>query len=97
MFEGEIIFYNGFNLLVDIVIGLTVWFFTRRSVGDFQYSRGIIETLEAIDSDELRWEIDPVDGHKIWLLPCSDGGVMRIDTMTKTYDQPKLFVVPEAD
>lgn len=26
----EVLFYNGFNLLIDIIIGLSVWFFTYR-------------------------------------------------------------------
>jgi hypothetical protein len=30
MFEGEIIFYNGFNLLVDVIIFVvTAWIFSR--------------------------------------------------------------------
>jgi hypothetical protein len=37
---NEIIFYNGFNLLVDIIIGGTVFYFTARAYWSKGYSEG---------------------------------------------------------
>jgi len=37
---NETIFYNGFNLLVDILIGLGVWFFTYRHAWLVGYGQG---------------------------------------------------------
>ena len=42
----EIIFYNGFNLLVDLIVGFAVWFFTYRSAWWSGYVNGIKETKE---------------------------------------------------
>ena len=93
MLEGEIIFYNGFNLLVDIVIGLVVWVFTRKIIKDHYYSKGIIDTLEAVDDGSITQD---QDGY--WKLPCDSGAVMSIRTTSKQYvDGPRLFAVPEAD
>lgn len=38
--NGEIIFYNGFNLLVDIIIALAVGFFAYRSGKISGYLKG---------------------------------------------------------
>jgi len=60
MFKGEIIFYNGFNLLVDIIVGLIVFAVTRH----FQWANGFRRALELIEDDKLihnpltnEWEI----------------------------------------
>ena len=41
------IFYNGFNLLVDVLIGLTVWFFTYRTACWDGYEAGVIDEITA--------------------------------------------------
>ena len=71
MFEGEIIFYNGFNLFVDIVVGFVVWAFTRKIIEDHYYSEGIIHTLEAIDDGSITQD---QDGY--WNLPCDNGSLL---------------------
>lgn len=91
MFEGEIIFYNGFNLLVDIVVGFTVWFFTSRVVRSTAHSKGIIDTLEGIDAGDI-----VKDSDNAWVLPCEDGRYITIDT-NPVPTRPQLFAVPEAD
>jgi hypothetical protein len=40
------IFYNGFNLLVDIIIGALVFYFTRRASWWQGYQAGIEDTTE---------------------------------------------------
>lgn len=90
MFEGEIIFYNGFNLLVDILVASAVWYFTNKIVSERSYYTGMIETLEAIDEGEI------VKGQDGWVVPCEDGTHIHIDT-NKTPAYPNLFLVPEAD
>lgn len=75
MFEGEIIFYNGFNLLVDIIIGFTVWFFTKRAVTDYQNHLGFVQALEAIDEGSV---FKDHDGD--WVLPCEEGKVLYLST-----------------
>jgi hypothetical protein len=37
-------FYNGFNLLIDTILGFTVWFFTRRVSWWDGYHAGIEDT-----------------------------------------------------
>lgn len=96
MFEGEIIFYNGFNLLVDILVGVTVWFFTRRSADANGYGEGVYDVLSALDAGELQSEMDE-QGNTVWLLPCDNGAVIRIPMPAPTQTSPNLFVVPEAD
>lgn len=90
MFDGEIIFYNGFNLLVDIIVACTVWFFTKRIISKNAYFQGMLETLEAIDEEEI------TKGPDGWVIPCDDGTHIHIDT-NKTPANPGLFLVPEAD
>lgn len=34
-------FYNGFNLLIDVLLGLGVWFFTYRSAWWHGYCSGV--------------------------------------------------------
>jgi len=45
----EIIFYNGFNLLVDIVIGGAVFFFTSRAYWFKGYSEGYEDCADQVD------------------------------------------------
>lgn len=47
MFEGEIIFYNGFNLLVDIIIGFIVFSVAYRWGKSDGYNDGFNEGAEA--------------------------------------------------
>jgi hypothetical protein len=46
---NETIFYNGFNLLVDILIGLGVWFFTYRHAWLVGYGQGAQDEREDMD------------------------------------------------
>ena len=45
----EIIFYNGFNLLVDIVIGGAVFFVTARHYWTKGYSEGYEDCADQVD------------------------------------------------
>ena len=47
--NGEIIFYNGFNLLVDIIIGGIVFFFTARAYWAKGYSEGYADCTDHED------------------------------------------------
>ena len=79
-------FYNGFNLMIDILLGLSVWFFTRKSISEWYYSKGVVETLEGIDDESIHTYTD-LDGDKVWCLPCDDGSIMEIVTgMDKRYN-----------
>ncbi len=64
----EIIFYNGFNLLVDIIVGLLVFYFTRRYYSIESFFQGYDKALEHIDrgvmykqecDGELKWTFNP--------------------------------------
>lgn len=87
MFEGEIIFYNGFNLLVDIIIaGVAGLFFYRMGHGNGYLDgiqRGSDLTLDAIDNGVLTKELCPDTKELLWTF--------------KPEDKPHLFLVPEAD
>ena len=79
-------FYNGFNLMIDILLGLSVWFFTRKSISEWYYSKGVVETLEGIDEEKIISYIDQ-DKEKVWRLPCDDGTSMKIVTgLDKRYN-----------
>jgi len=40
-------FYNGFNLMIDVVLGLAVWFFTYRAAWWDGYEAGVIDEITA--------------------------------------------------
>lgn len=67
-------FYNGFNLLIDILVAWTVWYFVRRHYKDYEYAKGMLEALEAIDSGDLKKEGDT------WVIPCADGTFIDLCT-----------------
>ena len=46
---NEIIFYNGFNLLVDIIIGGAVFFFTSRYYWAKGYGEGYEDSQDQAD------------------------------------------------
>jgi hypothetical protein len=50
----EIIFYNGFNLLVDIIIGGAVFFFTSRAYWFKGYSEGYADSQKGHDYENAR-------------------------------------------
>jgi hypothetical protein len=50
----EIIFYNGFNLLVDIIIGGAVFFFTSRAYWFKGYSEGYEDSQKGYDYENAR-------------------------------------------
>ena len=43
------IYYNGFNLLVDVTVGLTVWFFTYRTAWWDGYKGGVEDSFNQPD------------------------------------------------
>jgi len=43
-------FYNGFNLMIDVVLGLAVWFFTYRTAWWDGYEAGVIDEITAEES-----------------------------------------------
>jgi len=47
------IYYNGFNLLVDILVGISVWFFTFKYAWWAGYHAGIEDNWKGSDYDEL--------------------------------------------
>ena len=72
MFEGEIIFYNGFNLLVDLILcGITAWIVSRISwrngytdgLGD-GYGRATMD----IDDGILIKEYCTVENRETWTI-----------------------------
>lgn len=73
------VFYNGFNLLVDLVIAAAVFAATYYQCKNHFYAKGMIETLEGIDDGSL------FQSEKGWVIPCTDGGYMTIDTGARTY------------
>lgn len=88
MLEGEIIFYNGFNLLVDIIVAIVAGFIFYR-VGDNKgFEEGVDEgvnmTLKAIDEGTLVQQVCQESGELEW-------------TFKKEEEAPRLFVVPEAE
>lgn len=64
-------FYNGFNLLIDILLGSLIWFLTHRHYQD-EYAKGMLETLEGIDDGSILHYYDQ-DGEKVWCIPCETG------------------------
>jgi hypothetical protein len=48
------IFYNGFNLLMDILVGTVVWFVTYRHAWWVGYQSGIAEATDP--KDLMDWE-----------------------------------------
>ena len=42
-------FYNGFNLLIDVLLGLTVWFITYRLAWWDGYEAGVVDEITAQD------------------------------------------------
>lgn len=53
------IYYNGFNMLVDLILGLAVWFFTYRFAWMDGYIAGAEDAFNATEEDrlnELAWE-----------------------------------------
>jgi len=87
MFEGEIIFYNGFNLLVDIIVACIAGFIFYRMGNTNGYIDGIERgsdlTLDAIDNGVLTKQVCPDSGELLWTF--------------KPEERPQLFLVPEAD
>jgi hypothetical protein len=45
-------FYNGFNLLIDLVIGFLVWFFTYRTAWWDGYEAGVADESYALSIDD---------------------------------------------
>ena len=56
----EIIFYNGFNLLVDIIIGGAVFFFASRYYWLKGYSDGYSDCNNHIECNK-NYECDPCE------------------------------------
>jgi hypothetical protein len=85
--EGEIIFYNGFNLLVDLIIAGAVFYFTRRFMYRAGWHDGYSDGLSDVQ-DGLVY-LEERDGTLEW--------VPNIVPTQTTTDRPNLFVVPEAN
>jgi hypothetical protein len=51
-----IMFYNGFNLLIDLLVGMTVFYFTHKHAWWNGYQAGIVDTTD-IDITNQTWEI----------------------------------------
>lgn len=66
-------FYNGFNLLIDMLIAGMVWFFVRYHYKGYEYSKGMFETIQAIESGDIK-----KDGNR-WFIPCDTGGFIEMD------------------
>ena len=49
-------FYNGFNLLIDVIIGLGVWFFTHRTAWWAGYDAGVYDEVIAQEKYESKGE-----------------------------------------
>jgi hypothetical protein len=49
-------FYNGFNMLIDVVIGLSVWFFTYRSAWWTGYHAGVSDEIDLHELYENKGE-----------------------------------------
>lgn len=87
--QGEIIFYNGFNLLVDILVGLTVWFFCYRHWRD-QAAIGYENCMSDIsdgayvevsyESDGFRWQKMMYPGDEDYLLPNTNNQLVEVPT-----------------
>jgi hypothetical protein len=43
-------FYNGFNLMIDVILGLTVWFITYRMAWWDGYEAGVVDEITAQDT-----------------------------------------------
>jgi hypothetical protein len=84
--EGEIIFYNGFNLLVDLIIAGAVFYFTRRFMYRAGWHDGYSDGLSDVQ-DGLVY-LEERDGELEW--------VPNIVPTQTTTDRPNLFVVPES-
>lgn len=87
MLEGEIIFYNGFNLLVDIIVAIIAGFIFYR-IGDSRgFEEGVDEgvnmTLKAVEEGTLVQQV------------CQESG--QLEWTFKKEEAPHLFVVPEAE
>ena len=85
--EGEIIFYNGFNLLVDLIIAGAVFYFTRRFMYRDGWHDGYSDVL--CDVQDGLVYLEERDGVLEW--------VPNIVPTQTTTDRPNLFVVPEAN
>lgn len=64
----EIIFYNGFNLLVDLIVGVVVGMLVYRAAKNHFYFEGINKAMKMIDDGvlfksecegEVKWTFDP--------------------------------------
>ena len=49
-------FYNGFNLLIDVTLGLAVWFFTYRTAWWDGYEAGVVDEITAQESYDNKGE-----------------------------------------
>lgn len=83
--EGEIIFYNGFNLLVDLIIAGAVLYFTRRFMYRAGWHDGYGDGLSDVQ-DGLVY-LEERNGVLEWIPNIAP---------TQTNDRPALFVVPES-
>lgn len=52
----EILFYNGFNLLIDIIIGLSVWFFTYKHAWMRGYEDASADSMNAFEQYVVDWQ-----------------------------------------
>ena len=86
--EGEIIFYNGFNLLVDLIIAGAVFYFTRRFMYQAGWHDGYSDGLSDV-KDGLVY-LEERDGVLEWIPD-------YVASTQTTTDRPALFVVPEAN
>jgi hypothetical protein len=88
MLEGEIIFYNGFNLLVDIIVAIVAGFIFYRMGDNKGFEEGVDEgvniALTAVEEGTLVQELCPETGKLEW-------------TFKQEEEAPRLFVVPEAE
>lgn len=90
---GEIIFYNGFNLLVDIIVGTVVFLLTRRYFRTNSFIEGFDKALDNIDKGVLFKQ--ECEGKMKWTF---DFDNCQCDGCTPTPDNvTRLFSTVEAD